>query len=138
MNLIKWTPFERLFPWDNFLSSWDDEVRPSTWKPTTDILEKKDEFVFKFEVPGIKKEDIKIEIKDNVLTISGERKAEKELKEDDYYRKESYAGTFTRSFHLPDDTEENKIKANLKDGVLELHVPKSEKKQPKQIPVTIN
>jgi HSP20 family protein len=148
MNLIQWKPFNTMFPWshrvnrffdDDFLSNWFDlEKADSSWCPSTDIYESKKEYVFKVELPGIKKEDIKIEVKDDILTIKGERKEEKEVKKDDYHKIESYSGSFSRSFHIPKGIDEKKIKAELKDGILELKVPKSEEKKVKQVPISVN
>ena len=89
------------------------------------------------DLPGVKKDDIHVDLKDNVLTISGERKTKKEIKEKDYYKKESSYGKFQRSFTLPDNTDAENIEANCKDGVLEVVIPKIErsKKETKKIKI---
>lgn len=107
-------------------------------QPTTDIYETADDYVFKLEVPGIKKENITIEFKDNTLFIKGERKEEKEVKEEDYHRVESYSGTFARNFQLPENIDAKKIDAVLKNGILTLKVAKAEEKKPKEIPIAFN
>jgi HSP20 family protein len=119
-----------------------DFYRPSetmsNWYPTTDIFETKDDFVFKLEVPGLSKDDIKIEFEKNTLSIKGERKTEKDVKDENYHRIERFSGTFNRSFTLPGETDGSKINASLKDGILELRIPKAEEKKAKSIPIKIN
>lgn len=109
-----------------------------SWNPATDIFETKDDYVFKVELPGITKDDINIEFENGVLTITGERKEEKEVKEDDYYRCERCHGSFSRSFSLPKNVDSTKINANMKNGILELKVPKAEEAKPKAIPIKVN
>jgi HSP20 family protein len=122
----------RLF--DEAYGDTDNETLP-TWYPAADIYETKDDYVFKLEVPGLNKDDINIELKDNTLSIKGEKK---EVKKDDYHRIESYSGTFSRSFVLPRDIDAKKVKASMNDGVLELRVAKAEEQKPKAIPITLN
>jgi HSP20 family protein len=102
-----------------------------------DITEDDKEYLIKAEFPEMRKEDVKVAVENSVLTISGERKFEKEEKKKKYHRVERGYGTFMRSFALPDDADFNKIKAEFKDGVLTVHVPKSEHGQPKQIDVKV-
>jgi HSP20 family protein len=126
----------RLFG-DTFFNDFDKETDTlSQWYPATDIYETKDGYVFKLELPGLKKEDINIELNENTLSIKGERKEEKEVKKEDYHQIESCSGTFSRSFALPHNIDPKKIDAKMKNGVLELHVAKAEEKKPKTI--TIN
>jgi len=108
-----------------------------TWSPVVDIYEEKDNIIVKAELPGIKKEDVSIEIKNNVLTISGERKHEAEKKKENYHRIERYYGKFSRSFTLPETVQVDKVKASYKDGILEITLPKAEEAKPKSIPITI-
>ena len=146
MNLEQWRPFgsltslhdriNRLFQ-DEFDKDVDRGGAVSTWYPSTDIYETKDDYVFKLEVPGLAKEDVKVEFKDNTLVISGEKKETKEVKKENYHRVESFSGMFTRSFVLPKDTDHSKIDASMKDGILELKVPKSEEKKAKAISINV-
>jgi HSP20 family protein len=128
-------PISRLF--DEAFGDTDTETLPS-WYPAADIYETKDDYVFKLEVPGLNKDDIKVELKDHTLSINGEKKEEKEVKKDDYHRIESYSGTFSRSFVLPKDIDAKKVNASMKDGVLELRVAKAEEQKSKAIPITLN
>ncbi|MCD6352851.1 MAG: Hsp20/alpha crystallin family protein [Proteobacteria bacterium] len=108
-----------------------------SWYPSVDIHEDKNNLIIKAELPGIKKEDVSIEIKDNVLTIKGERKRDEEIKRENYHRIERVYGSFSRSFTLPDAVKEDKVKAGYKDGILEITLPKAEKAQTKAIPITV-
>jgi HSP20 family protein len=107
------------------------------WTPTVDISETDGEYQIKAEIPDVKKEDVKVTLEDGVLTIQGERKQEKEEKGKKYHRIERSYGSFVRSFSLPDVIDEEKVKAEFKDGVLSLHLPKSEKAKPKAIEVKV-
>src|SRR5256885_1114590 len=107
------------------------------WTPLADITEDEKEYLIKAELPEIKKEDVKVTVENGVLTISGERKFEKEEKNKKYHRVERGYGTFMRSFTLPDDADANKIKAEFKNGLLKVHLPKSEHAKPKQIEVNV-
>jgi HSP20 family protein len=122
---------------DRFMNDIENSPVVKTWKPTSDVIEKKDEFLVKVEIPGVKKEDIKVELVNNLLNISGERKSHTEVKEENYTCIESFSGSFSRSFQLPDGIEESKIKVKLEDGVLNLNIPKPEKQKPKSIPITV-
>jgi HSP20 family protein len=105
--------------------------------PALDLYEEKDEVVAKAELPGIEKKDIQVNISDHHLTIKGEKKKEEETKEKNFHRSERSYGSFCRSIELPTDVEPDKAKASFKDGVLEIHIPKTEeaKKQPKQVTI---
>lgn len=107
------------------------------WVPLVDIEENDKEYVIKAELPEMKKEDIKVSVEDDVLCISGERKHEKEEKGKKYHRVERSYGCFERSFTLPDDADGTKVTAEYKDGVLKVHLPKSEKAKPKAIEVKV-
>ena len=149
MALVKWDPFRevttlqerinRLFE-DAFprARERDDDLSLGVWRPAVDIYECETAVVLKAELPGIKKEDVSVEVKDNVLTIKGERKAESEIKEEKYYRRERTYGSFSRSFNLQYTVNPDKIKARFKDGVLEIEVPKPEEEKPKQINVNVD
>lgn len=108
------------------------------WSPLVDITEDEKEYLIKAELPEVKKEEVKITVQDDVLTISGERKYEKEEKGKKYHRVERAYGSFVRSFTLPEDADGTKVAAEFKDGVLKVHLPKSEKAKPKSIEVTVS
>jgi HSP20 family protein len=107
------------------------------WVPSVDVSETDGEYQIKAEIPDVKKEDVKVTLEDGVLTIQGQRKQEKEDKGTKYHRVERAYGSFVRSFTLPDLVDEQKVKAEFKDGVLNLQLPKSEKAKPKAIEVTV-
>ena len=107
------------------------------WVPAVDVSETDGEFKIKAEIPDVKKEDVKVTLEDGVLTIQGQRKQEKEDKGTKYHRVERTYGSFVRSFTLPDLVDEEKVKAEFKDGVLNLQLPKSEKAKPKAIEVKV-
>jgi len=114
-----------------------EAIAVTEWSPLVDITEDDKEYVVKAEIPEMKKEDIKINVHDDVLTISGERKYEKEEKGKKYHRVERAYGSFMRSFTLPEEADGTKVSAEYKDGVLKVHLPKSEKAKPKAIEVKI-
>jgi HSP20 family protein len=95
------------------------------WSPTADMSETDKEYLIRAALPAVKKEDVKVTYEDGVLTLSGERRQEEQLKDEKFHRVESYYGNFLRSFALPDVIDEEAIKAESKDGVLTIHVPKS-------------
>lgn len=107
------------------------------WTPSVDIYENNDAVVVKAEVPGLTKDQIGIEIKDGLLTLKGERKVEKDVKEENYHRIERAYGAFQRAFSLPATVDQEKISATLKNGVLELVLPKKEQAKKKQINVSV-
>jgi HSP20 family protein len=114
-----------------------DELTTECFVPAVDIREKDNAFLLEAELPGMKKEDIKLDVKEGVLTIRGERNYEHEEKKDNYTRVERCYGTFHRSFTLPDHVETEKIDATYKDGILTVTLPKNETATPKQIDVKI-
>jgi HSP20 family protein len=112
-------------------------ITVAEWSPLVDIVEDDKEYLIKAEIPEMKKEDIKLNVHDDVLTISGERKYEKEEKAKKYHRVERAYGSFMRSFTLPEDADGTRVMAEYKDGLLNVHLPKSEKAKPKSIEVKI-
>jgi HSP20 family protein len=146
MNLEKWNPWRempalpnrinRLFddPFFHFGRMADDDSM-GMWNPAVDLYEKDDHFVIKAELPGVDKNDIKVDLKDRVLTLSGERSYDNEVKEENYYRKERSYGRFQRAFRLPADVDSDKIKAEFKDGVLQVEVPKPDEIKAKQVTI---
>lgn len=145
MTLLRWQPhrdwanlhrrFNQLFEKDFFHG--DEDTAVSCWAPATDIIENKDNYVLKVELPGISKDDVNIEFENGVLTINGERKEELEVKEENLHRVERCFGTFSRSFRLPKNVNDKKISAKMKDGILELTVPKAEEVKAKAIPINV-
>jgi HSP20 family protein len=135
----RWDPFEELSTLRNRMDRlWsrmttEEEPTLATWAPTSDILETKDEIVIKAELPGIDEKNIDIEIENGVLSIKGERKAEKDVEEKGYRRIERSYGSFFRSFTLPPNVEAEKISANFTNGLLEVHMPKKEGANPRSI-----
>src|SRR5215468_8767896 len=127
--------FNRLFN-ENFNRSWD-EASLTTWAPAVDIFETEQELVVKADLPDIKPEELDIRVENNILTIRGERKFEKRAGENNYLRVERSYGSFSRSFSLTNTVKTEAIKAEYKNGVLTLTVPKREEAKPKQIKVNV-
>jgi HSP20 family protein len=121
--------FDIAFPGREERELWGD------WSPALDAFEDKDKYIVSIELPGLKKEDISVAVHDGVLTVSGERKSEKDSKEGLVHRTERYYGKFTRSVSLPATVKADKVSAAYKDGVLTVEVPKAEEARPKTIPV---
>jgi len=147
MSLIKWSPFGELEDIQDRLNRFLNETLPvrgeknaffADWTPPVDIEETDKEYLIKAELPDIKKEDVKVETLDGILTIEGERKQEKEEKGKKYHRIERAHGVFERAFLLPEDAQGDKVTADYKDGVLKVHVPKTEKATPKAIEVKVD
>ena len=146
-TLTRWEPFREMEEFQNRLSTLfgrplrrtngREEITLPEWTPLADITEDDKEYLIKAELPEMKKEDVKVTVENGVLTISGERKFEQEETKKKYHRVERGYGTFMRSFTLPDDADFNKVNAQFKNGVLMVHVPKSERAQPKQIEVKV-
>jgi len=110
----------------------------SEWAPLVDIIEDEKEYLVKADLPDVKKEDVKVIVENGVLTITGQRKSEKEEKDKKYHRVERSYGNFLRSFALPDGADGSKVNAEFKDGVLKVQLPKSEKVKPKAIEVKVS
>lgn len=115
-----------------------DLFRRNDWAPAVDIKETKEAFVIDAELPGMKKEDVKVTVHDGVLTIQGERRKEEETGDDKNHRVERVYGSFLRRFTLPDNVDEGSIKAGFKDGVLSLTLTKVEPAEPKAIEVEVH
>jgi len=147
---IRWSPLKELEEMEKRLSSFFRHAPTTTnsekkealavaeWSPLVDISEDDKEYLVKAEIPEMKKEDIKLNVQDDVLTVTGERKYEKEEKDKKYHRVERAYGSFIRSFTLPEDTDGSKVSAEYKDGVLKVHLPKSTNAKPKATEVKIS
>jgi HSP20 family protein len=149
MNLIKWDPFRELEDVSSRLNrifgrtagrteSDNEMLAVADWMPSVDISETDAAYLIKGEIPGVKKEDVKVTIQDGMLTIQGERKMEKEEKDKKFHRVECSYGSFMRSFRVPDDADESAVKAEFKDGMLNVTLPKSAKSKPKSINVSVS
>ena len=115
----------------------EETLTVAKWAPLVDIIEHDREYLIKAELPEVKKDDVKVTVQDDVLTITGERTLEKEEAGRKYHRVERAYGRFARSFTLPEDADGNNVAAEFKDGVLKVHLPKSERAQTKSIEVKI-
>ena len=120
---------------DSFLSQLAAE---SPWSVALDVIEEKEQYILKADLPGIKKEDIKVSLEDNILTVEAERKAEAEAENKQIHRIERTYGRYQRSLNLGANVDASKIKANYKDGVLELTVPKAEEIKPKSVDIQVS
>jgi len=132
-SLFDWSPFRR-----SNLTADEENITVPEWAPMVDIVEDEKEYLIKAELPEVQKDDVKVTVENGTLTISGERKAEREQKGRRFHRVERFYGRFERSFSIPDDAEANDVKAEFKDGVLRVHLAKSEKARPKQIEVKVS
>jgi HSP20 family protein len=147
MAITRWRPFRDLLSiqdemnrlFDDFFGhpftrhEWTEEA----WSPCVDMSETKDNIIINAEIPGMNKEDVKVSVQDNVLTLSGERKQEKEEKNANYHRIERSYGSFSRSFTLPTPVQSDKVKAIYKNGMLRITLPKTEEVKPKEIPISL-
>jgi HSP20 family protein len=127
-SLLQWDPFQEMAPFRPFEEKW-------AFAPSFEVKETKDGYVFKADVPGVKENDIEVQMTGNRLTISGKREEEKRDEKDQYFAYECNYGSFTRSFTLPEGIDASRATADLKDGVLVLTVPKTPEAQPKKIEV---
>ncbi len=149
MTLIRWRPRTDMMPlpgfpafgdlWDNFfnLARAGGDMDNYRWTPRVNVEENDDGFELTAEVPGMKKDEINIDIKDRTLTIRGERKLEEEKKDKNYHVCELCYGEFTRTFTLPENVDVDKINANYEQGILQLVIPKKEVAKPKEIKVAV-
>ncbi len=131
MALVRFDPFKELRDFENRFLSRFNEQESNITAFTPKVNTREGEFAYHIDVdlPGVKKDDINIDVRDNVLTISGERNFKKEVKEEDYYKVETDFGKFTRSFTLPDNVDIENITATAEDGVLEVVIPKLKKEE---------
>jgi len=149
--LTRWNPFKEMDELNRRLasvfdlapfrrSSMTDEenITVPEWAPAVDIIEDDKEYLIKVELAEVPKDEVKVTVEAGTLTISGERKAEKEEKNRKFHRVERYYGRFVRSFSIPDDADDSKVNADYRDGVLRVHLAKSEKARPKQIEVKVS
>jgi HSP20 family protein len=156
MNIEKWNPFRGSSPWDPIREmeemqnrlfgrrlalkkdAGEEALTVAEWLPAVDIAEDDKEYTIKVELPGVNKEDVRVSVEGGVLSITGERKAEKEEKNKKYHRIERSYGSFARSFTLPEGAAGDKVSAEFKDGVLRAHLPKDEAAKRKSIEVKVS
>jgi HSP20 family protein len=129
--------FDRLFRAAFSPAMAEGESSTRTWTPPVDIDEEGDNLVLKAELPGINPNDVEVRVEENTLYLKGERKFEKEVKEENYHRVERAYGTFARTFSLPNTVDSEKVTANFKHGVLTLTLPKKEEAKPKTIKINV-
>jgi len=161
MALIRWKPTNDLASWtplsdfstdlfsmqneinrifDRFFTHGiveDNDLRAGDWYPNVEVTESDDSYTLKAELPGVSKNDVKITLKDNSVTIRGEKKKEQREKTKDTFRSERHFGIFQRTFSLPSSVREDKIEANFENGVLTVEIPKAEEAKPKEIEVKV-
>jgi HSP20 family protein len=145
-NLTRWDPVKELESFRNRLDSFfgrtpanreEDWFTMGEWAPAVDITEDDKEYLIKAELPEVKKEDVNVTVENGILLIKGERKMEKEEKKKTYHRVERSYGSFLRSFAVPEDADPEKVNAEFTNGVLCVHLAKSEKAKPKHIDVKV-
>lgn len=146
MSLVRWDPFGEIDTLFNQLMprparwprlSLERNAGKLEWSPSADISETEAEYVIRAELPAVKKEDVQVTLDEGMITIKGERKQNKEDKNEKFHRVESFYGSFERSFSLPENIKSDAIRCDSKDGILTVHIPKSEtqKAKPKNISV---
>jgi HSP20 family protein len=146
MSLVRWDPFGEIDTLVNQLMpraarwprlSLENSARTLEWSPSADISETDTEFVIRAELPAVKKEDVQVTLDAGMITIKGERKQQKADKNEKYHRIESFYGSFERRFSLPDNINADAVRCDSKDGILTVHIPKTEthKSTPKRINV---
>jgi len=143
MNVIRWEPFREV---DEMLRQYSplfsralrrNRGEAGEWTPVADISETEQEYVIKAELPEVKKEDVKVTLDNGIMTIAGERKYQKEQDDASEIRIESFYGTFSRSFSLPDNIDAKGIRAETKDGVLRVKIPKMQAAVPKTVSIEV-
>ncbi len=143
MSIVRWEPlrefedFFRRYSMPRLRSAFDFNGGEGDWTPVANVVETAKEYVIKAELPEIKREDVKVSLQNGVLTISGERKQTKEDKDENSLRVESFYGTFSRSFALPENINAGAIHAESKDGVLTVHIPKAGEVKPQKIEISV-
>jgi HSP20 family protein len=141
MAIVRWEPLRELAALQNEMSRFmgsalgEGNGQQRTWVPAVDVWETEKEVVYAFDVPGIPEEKISIELEENALTVSGERERTKEISDERFYRFERRFGSFSRTIGLPQNVAEDQVKAEYRDGVLEVRVAKPETPKPRRIQI---
>ncbi len=151
MTLIRWEPFRELddifarynpffgrLPGGRLTAATGEQADAAVWTPVANISETENEYLIKAELPEVRKEDVKVTVDEGVITISGERRNELEHKDEKVHRIESFYGSFTRSFRLPDDADVAAIQAESKNGILKIRVPKTPAARARTVEVQVN
>jgi HSP20 family protein len=150
MAIVRWQPFRNLLATERefdrifreafspLVSEREAELSTRAWAPAVDIFETENNIVLKAELPGVEPKDVEVRVEDNTLYLKGERKFEKETKEENYHRIERSYGSFARSFALPNSIDAEKVAAEYKDGLLTLTLPKREEAKPKTIKINVS
>jgi HSP20 family protein len=150
MAIVRWEPFRELLStqdrfnqlfnqtFSNFFGPEGHELSKGSWAPPVDIYETGNNLVIKAELPGVDPKDVEVRVENGTLTISGERKSEKDVKEGNYHRVERSYGSFLRSFNLPPTVSNDNVTADYKDGVLTLNLTKREEAKPKTIKIQVS
>lgn len=139
MDIIKWTPFrdfDKFFEGEDLFSV--IQAMPKMSKPSVDVYRKGNDVVAEIALAGVDPKNVEVSIENDILTVNGEEKEEKETKDKNYYRKEIRSGSFSRSVSLPDHVKASEAKAESKNGILKITVPVDEKKAMKKIPIKID
>ena len=150
MALIRWEPVRELntiqHEMNRLFNTFFEDPGPANggtqpalrrWIPAMDLVETGDSFVLRADLPGVSEKDVKLELEDNVLTVSGERKAEHEQRKEGYYRVERASGSFSRSLTLPEGVDADSVVANFNQGVLEVRIPKPEQRKPHKVAINV-
>ena len=149
MTIVRWDPFRNMTTLQDRINrvfdeavnrskDYDDEVSKCDWRPIVDIYDSEKAIIINAELPGVTKDSITLDVKENILTLKGERRPEEETKKENYYRMERCFGTFERAFTLPSAVDPGKITANFNEGILRVEIPKPEEKRPKQITINVD
>jgi HSP20 family protein len=149
MALIRWEPVRELGTIQNEMNRLFNTFfeapaggnggthSPRRWIPAMDLVETAEDFVLRADLPGLSEQDISIELEDNVLTVSGERKSEQQERKEGYYRIERSSGAFSRSLTLPEGVDPQAVSANFERGVLEVRIPKPEERKPRKVAISV-
>lgn len=149
MALIRWEPVRELNTLqsemnrllDTFFDTPSAQAAQTAsgrrWIPAMDLVETEEDFILRADLPGLSEEDVKIELEDSVLTVSGERRSEHEQRKEGFYRVERAYGTFSRSLTLPEGVDPDRVQATFERGVLEIHIPKPEARKPRKVAISL-
>ncbi len=149
MTVVRWDPFKNIVTLQDRINRLFDDAFPRptgdeedlaacAWRPLVDIFEEEDGVVIQMDLPGVNKEDVSVEVKNNLLSIQGQRQLESPASDERYYRRERTCGNFQRSFTLRSPIAPESVKASFKNGVLTVRIPKPQEELPKKISVSID
>jgi len=149
MTIVRWDPFRNMTTLQDRINrmfdettsrskDYDVEVNKCDWRPVVDIYDTEKAIVINVELPGVTRESISLDVKENILTLKGERKSDEKISHENYYRMERCFGTFERAFTLPATVDPERITANFKEGILRVEIPKPEENKPEQITINVD